>query len=127
MQIKYKLRNKETGEVFVNVRGYMLHKNGDVESIILNDGTPITTENIKFCRFMEVVDGIDVYDGDKATVIIKKMGYNMNTGEYYTEGISTVNGTFREMYEEGLYYLVDDETGKDIVYTASDVTILSIT
>lgn len=127
MQIKYKLRNKETGEVFVNVRGYMLHKNGDVESIILNDGTPITTENIKFCRFMEVVDGIDVYDGDKATVIIKKMEYDMDTGEYYIKRFGTVKGTFRELYEEGLYYLVDDETGKDIIYTASDVTILSIT
>lgn len=116
MEMKYKLRDTKSGIVYTDVKGYLLDKDSNVETIVLGDNTKIPTDNIEFCKFLEEIDGHDVYDGDKATVELTEREYDFEL-DVYTEGETiTVNGTFKELYEEGLFYLVEDETGKNYVY-----------
>ena len=125
MQIKYKLRNKETGEVFTGMQGYLLNAKGDVETIILSDGTQVKPKDFIFSQFLEEVDGQDIYDGDRAVIDLTEVDYNFET---YTDVVTTTRykGEFRELYEAGLYYFIEDETDKNISYIASNVKIVNL-
>lgn len=118
MEMKYKLRNTKSGLVYTGVKGYLLDKDSKVETIILGDNTQIPADNFKFCKFLEEIDGHDVYDGDKAIVELTEKTYDFELDAYTDGETFTVNGTFKELYEEGLYYLVEDGTRKAYVYDA---------
>ena len=118
MEMKYKLRDTKSGVVYTDVKGYLLDKDSNVETIVLGDNTKIPTDNIEFCKFLEEIDGHDVYEGDKAIVELTEKTYDFELYAYTGEETFTVNGTFKELYEEGIYYLVEDGTGKNYVYDA---------
>ena len=116
MEMKYKLRDTKSGIVYTDVKGYLLDKDSNVETIVLGDNTKIPSDNIEFCKFLEEIDGHDVYEGDKAIVELTEKTYDFELDAYTDEETFTVNGTFKELYEEGIYYLVEDGTGKNYVY-----------
>lgn len=125
MQIKYKCRDDSTEEVFTNIKGYLLDEDANVQSILLTDGTERAADNLTFNKFLETIDGHDVYEYDKAEVIITEKVYE----DYPIEPEETerkVKGVFVELYEEGLYYILEDETEEIISYIASNTKILSL-
>lgn len=110
MQIKYKLKHKETGEVITDLKGYLLDKDGNAVTAILSNNTKVDCSNYVFCRFLEKIDGKDIYHGDKAIADIALYGNDDDDWdddeEWFKVKTERHEGTFVELYEEGCYYFV---------------------
>lgn len=125
MQIKYKLKHKKTGEVLTDLKGYLLDNDGNAKTAILPNNTKVDCSNYIFCRFLEKIDGKDIYHGDKAIIDIAV--YDYGSAEEYK--YRRLEGEFLELYEEGLYYfVVDYGTNKEdvVVYNASRTKIIEL-
>lgn len=123
MQIKYKLKHKETGEVITDLKGYLLDNDGNAVTAILSNNTKVDCSNYVFCRFLEKVDGRDIYHGDKAIADIKVYNYEIEEYEY-----KRFEGEFLELYEEGLYYFVicSGERREQVISYTSGTKIIKL-
>lgn len=124
MQIKYKLKHKETGEVITDLKGYLLDKDGNAVTAILSNNTKVDCSNYVFCRFLEKIDGRDIYHGDRAIADIEIYNDEIDDYEY-----KRFEGKFLELYEEGLYYFViyDGEKREEVLnYIASTTKIIKL-
>lgn len=118
LMLKYKLRNNVTNQEITNIYAFTT-KHGEVVSVTTDiEVIEIDNEIHQFSKFLETIDGVDIYDGDRAIVDLA----HFEGGEIVVW--ENVEGQFRELYEEGLYYFCMESV--DIPYVTNDTKIIKI-
>ena len=118
LKLKYKLRNKITNQEVTNIHMFEV-KQGEVVSVTTDiEVIEIDNKIHEFSKFLETIGGVDIYDGDRAIVDLA----NFEAGEIVV--CKNVEGQFRELYEEGLYYFCMEDM--NVPYCAYDTKIVEI-
>lgn len=125
LKIQYKLKNNTTGFSTDKIKSFNVNSDGEVHSVLIDGGEIIIDEEFhELVPFLEVIDGVKIYDKDQAIIALSLKYDRYGFEESIDNAEKILSGEFRELYKGGCYYFVSDN--KVIAYNLNDIKIVKM-